>query len=78
MACILVTGGAGFIGSTFVRYWLTRHPSDVVINYDKLTYAANPESLRDVVETHRDRYVFIKGDIGNYDLARHVFEHHEP
>jgi dTDP-glucose 4,6-dehydratase len=58
---ILVTGGAGFIGSNFVRHVLTAHPEDSVVNLDKLTYAGNPENLRDV---ERDpRYRFVKGDI---------------
>src|SRR5204862_7278011 len=58
---LLVTGGAGFIGSNFVRHVLTAHPEDSVVNLDKLTYAGNPENLRDV---ERDpRYRFVKGDI---------------
>ena len=58
---ILVTGGAGFIGSNFVRHVLHAHPDDSIINLDKLTYAGNPENLRDV-ETN-PRYRFVKGDI---------------
>ncbi|HEX7216095.1 MAG TPA: dTDP-glucose 4,6-dehydratase [Methylomirabilota bacterium] len=58
---ILVTGGAGFIGSNYVRYVLTAHPDDSVVNLDKLTYAGNLENLRDV---ERDpRYTFVHGDI---------------
>lgn len=62
---VLVTGGAGFIGSNFVRYWLKNHPHDTVVNFDALTYAGNLESLRDLTinpET-KDRYKFIHGDI---------------
>ena len=43
----LVTGGAGFIGSNFVRYWLKNHPQDEVVNLDKLTYAGNLENLKE-------------------------------
>ena len=78
MATIFVTGGAGFIGSNFVRYWLSEYPDDRVINYDLLTYAGNLASLTDVAEKHGHRYLFVKGDIGNYDLARHLFERHRP
>jgi dTDP-glucose 4,6-dehydratase len=63
---LLVTGGAGFIGSNFVRYWLERHPDDHVVAYDLLTYAGNRESLSDL----EDRFVFVRGDIGDEELAR--------
>jgi dTDP-glucose 4,6-dehydratase len=78
MGTIFVTGGAGFIGSNFIRYWLGRYPEDVVINYDALTYAGNLENLADVNETAGPRYVFVKGDIGNYDLTRYVLETYHP
>ncbi len=45
---ILVTGGAGFIGSNFVHYWLHNHHQDEIINFDKLTYAGNLENLKDI------------------------------
>ena len=62
---VLVTGGAGFIGSNFVRYWLKNHPHDFVVNFDSLTYAGNLENLSDLVNDpeYKDRYKFIKGDI---------------
>jgi dTDP-glucose 4,6-dehydratase len=64
---ILVTGGSGFIGSNFVRHILATHPEDSVVNLDKLTYAGNPENLRDV---ERDpRYRFVKGDICDASLV---------
>ncbi|HSX18677.1 MAG TPA: dTDP-glucose 4,6-dehydratase [Candidatus Saccharimonadales bacterium] len=63
MSNILITGGAGFIGSNFIHYWLKNHPEDKVINFDKLTYAGNLESLKDV--EGNPNYKFIKGDIGN-------------
>jgi dTDP-glucose 4,6-dehydratase len=62
---ILVTGGAGFIGSHFVRYWLRRHPGDEVRNLDKLTYAGNPENLSSVRDN--PHYKFARGDICNSD-----------
>lgn len=69
MSTVLVTGGAGFIGSNFVRYWLRNHPQDRVVNYDLLTYAANLANLADVAAGETERYVFVRGDIGDYDLA---------
>jgi dTDP-glucose 4,6-dehydratase len=60
---VLVTGGAGFIGANFVRYWLNAHPSSRVIVLDKLTYAGNPDNLAGIQEQYGDRYVFVRGDI---------------
>jgi dTDP-glucose 4,6-dehydratase len=68
---ILVTGGAGFIGSHFIRMVLRRHPAARVVNLDKLTYAGNLDNLQDV---HDDpRYEFILGDIRDKALVRSVF-----
>jgi len=68
---LLVTGGAGFIGSHFIRMVLRRHPGTRVVNLDKLTYAGNLDNLRDV---HEDpRYEFILGDIRDKALVRHLF-----
>jgi dTDP-glucose 4,6-dehydratase len=64
---ILVTGGAGFIGSNFIRYWLAKHPLDKIINLDALTYAANPESLLDLESN--PNYQFVKGNILDVDLV---------
>ena len=58
---IVVTGGAGFIGSNFVRHALREHPGDEIVNLDKLTYAGNLDNLRDV--EHEPRYSFVHGDI---------------
>jgi dTDP-glucose 4,6-dehydratase len=67
---LLVTGGSGFIGSNFIRWTLTEHPADSVLNLDKLTYAGNPANLADV---ERDpRYAFVQGDIGDAKLVRDV------
>ncbi|MEW6510890.1 MAG: dTDP-glucose 4,6-dehydratase [Bacteroidota bacterium] len=67
MNSVLVTGGAGFIGSNFVRYFLNSHPGVRLVNYDKLTYAGNLENLRDV-EDH-GQYVFVRGDICDRDAV---------
>lgn len=72
MVNLVVTGGAGFIGSNFVRYWLERYPDDRVINLDLLTYAGNAANLDDVVASYGDRYAFVRGDIGNVDLVEHI------
>jgi len=61
MTKILITGGAGFIGSNFIRYLLDRHEDYDIVNLDKLTYAGNKESLKDIEGL--PRYNFIKGDI---------------
>ena len=58
---ILITGGMGFIGSNFIRYMLKKYPNYKIINLDKLTYAGNPENLRDV--ENNENYKFVKGDI---------------
>lgn len=58
---ILVTGGAGFIGSNFILYWLKTHPEDRIVNFDKLTYAGNLENLKEI-ETNPN-YSFVHGDI---------------
>ena len=68
---ILVTGGCGFIGSNFVRYMLAQHPYHV-LNFDKLTYAGNPENLQDIEQNRRD--TFIKGDIAKVSDLEKAFE----
>ena len=70
---LLVTGGAGFIGSNFVHYWLERQPTDALVVYDLLTYAGNRASLADV----EDRIVFVQGDIADFALATSVLAEHE-
>jgi len=78
MATILVTGGAGFIGSNFIRYWFAEYPGDTVINYDLLTYAGNLENLAGVPEEQGGRYIFVQGDIGDYETILGVFREHRP
>lgn len=75
---ILVTGGAGFIGSNFIRYWLENHPSDHVINLDLLTYAGNLGNLEDVVREHKGRYTFTQGNIGNRVLVDNIIKTNKP
>lgn len=60
---LLVTGGAGFIGSNFIRHLLTTERDIEIVNFDKLTYAGNPESLSDLAED--PRYTFVRGDIAD-------------
>ncbi len=71
-SCVLVTGGAGFIGSNFIRWLLRRTPAVHVINVDALTYAGNLESLEDVALAHGPggdcRYHFVRGDVCDVDL----------
>ncbi|PGK37957.1 dTDP-glucose 4,6-dehydratase [Bacillus anthracis] len=69
---ILVTGGAGFIGSNFIRYMLKTYPTYQIVNLDMLTYAGNLENLKSIESN--PNYTFIKGDISDYKLIRHVFE----
>lgn len=64
---ILVTGGAGFIGSNFIRYWLEKYPSDNVTNLDKLTYAGHLSSTKDFSDNKN--YKFVKGDITDKNLV---------
>jgi dTDP-glucose 4,6-dehydratase len=72
---ILVTGGAGFIGSNFIRYVLENQPDVEVTNYDKLTYAGNLESLKDVADNRR--YRFVHGDIADAELLTDVLPGHD-
>lgn len=70
---LLVTGGAGFIGSNFIRYWLGRHPDDQVWCLDALTYAGDRRSLADVESDHTSRYRFIQGDIADREGVAAAF-----
>ncbi len=69
MKTVLITGGAGFIGSNYVRYALQTHDDWRVVVYDKLTYAGNLDNLRDVAEAYKDRYIFVRGDIADREAV---------
>lgn len=75
MRRILVTGGAGFIGSNFIRFWLKRHPEDRVTNLDKLTYAGNVDNLEDVELF--PQYKLVHGDICDSGLVEKLFHTEE-
>lgn len=76
MKKILVTGGCGFIGSHFIRHFLKNHRDFKVLNFDKLTYAGNPENLEDI-SRHRN-YEFVKGDISNTKVVEKIFKSFKP
>lgn len=75
---VLVTGGAGFIGSNFIRFWLARHERNHVVSFDRLTYAGDRATLRDIEENYADRYVFILGDIADATAVHAVLKDWEP
>ncbi len=69
---LLITGGAGFIGSNFIRYILKKYPACKVINLDKLTYAGNLDNLKDI--RNNKNYKFIQGDICNYKTVNSAIQ----
>ena len=69
---LLVTGGAGFIGSNFILYWLKKYPQDKILNLDKLTYAGNLENLKSIEKN--PNYEFVQGDICNPQLVNSLIE----
>ena len=75
MKRLMVTGGAGFIGSNFVHYMLKQHPDYKVLVYDKLTYAGNLDNLADVADD--PRYAFVQGDICNAEIVREAIQRHK-
>ncbi len=75
MKKILVTGGAGFIGSNFINYILKSRDDYFIVNLDKLTYAGNLENLKEI-ESNKN-YTFIKGDITNSELVNYIFEKYQ-
>ncbi len=72
MSKILVTGGAGFIGSNFVLYWVNKYPQDTVVVFDKLTYAGNLENLTTIEK--KPNYLFIQGDITEPEMVDNVMK----
>ena len=72
---ILITGGAGFIGSHVVRLFVNKYPDYRIVNLDALTYAGNLENLKDV--ENYPNYVFVKGDICDYELVTKVFDDYQ-
>ncbi len=69
---LLITGGLGFIGTNFIRYWFQNHPDDSIVNLDKVTYAANPANLTEF--EGKDNYKFIKGDICDKNVVEQAME----
>lgn len=69
---LLVTGGAGFIGSNFILYWMKHHPQDSIVNLDKLTYAGNLENLKSIEEN--SHYTFIHGDICDAKIVNEAMQ----
>ena len=67
---LLITGGAGFIGSNFIHYILEKYPDYKIVNLDLLTYAGNLENLKSV--ENNPNYKFVKGDIGDYELVTKI------
>jgi len=69
---LLITGGVGFIGSNFIRYWMNKYPDDKIINLDALTYAGNLENLKDIEDNKN--YQFVKGDICDAGLVNDIIK----
>jgi len=76
MKTVLITGGAGFIGSNYVRIALRTHTDWNVVVYDKLTYAGNLDNLKDVAAVYPDRYIFVRGDIADREALHAAMQEH--
>ena len=77
MKNLLITGGAGFIGSNFVRYMLESYPGYRIVVFDKLTYAGNLDNLKDVQERFPERYAFVQGDIADAEAVDAAVQGHD-
>lgn len=77
MRNLMITGGAGFIGSNFVRYLLERYPDYHIVVLDKLTYAGNLDNLKDVAQRFPDRYTFVRGDIADATAVDTIMQQHD-
>ena len=75
---IIVTGGAGFIGSNFVYYMLKKYPFYRIVCLDALTYAGNLSTLKNAMENHPDNFRFVKGDIRDAELVENLFVEEKP
>ena len=72
---ILITGGAGFIGSHVVRTFVEKYPQYRIFNLDLLTYAGNLENLKDI--ENKPNYIFLRGDITNEDFINKIFQKYQ-
>ena len=73
---ILITGGCGFIGSHVIRLFVNTYPEYLIINVDKLTYAANPDYLKDIEDA--PNYLFIQADVADYSKMEDIFSTYAP
>ena len=75
MQAILITGGAGFIGSHLTKLFVKKYPAYHIVNLDKLTYAGNLENLKEIEQ--QSNYSFVKGDISDLVLLRSLFQQYQ-
>jgi dTDP-glucose 4,6-dehydratase len=75
---ILVFGGAGFIGSNFIRHIFQKYPKAEILNFDKLTYSGNPDNVKDIAANKNSKYSFIKGDIVDGKKVSAAFKKFKP